>query len=76
MEKPYSKLGHEPCRLLRWKGMFIDVESDPTVPASNDQIYWCAETLTCLGPDGQVAAPVTCSPDRRCYDELTDIKLT
>ena len=76
MEKPYRDLAHEPCRLLRWKAMFIDVESDPTVPPSNDQIYWCSETQTCIGPDGLIAAPVRCSPERKCYDELTVIKFT
>ncbi len=71
MNKPYSNLGHEPCRLLRWKGMFIDSESDPSVPPSNDQIFWCGESLVCIGPDGEVASPEACSPGRSCYDKLT-----
>ncbi len=71
MNKPYKDLPHEPCRLLRWKGMFIDVETDPTVPPSNDQIYWCSETQVCIGPDGQVAEPASCNPGRTCYDKLT-----
>ena len=70
MNKPCSNLNHEPCRLLRWKAMFIDAENDATMP-SNDQIYWCSETQVCIGPDGQIAAPAGCSPDRSCYDDLT-----
>jgi len=71
MDKPYGNLRHEPCRLLRWKSMFINAESNPEVPASNDQIYWCAESQVCIGPDGQVASPSTCGPGRSCYDRLT-----
>jgi hypothetical protein len=71
MIKPYDNLPHEPCRLLRWKAMFIDSEPDPHVPASNDQIYWCGESLTCIGPDNQVASPQECGPGRSCYDKLT-----
>ena len=71
MNKPFGVLPHEPCRLLRWKAMFIDAESDPTVPASNDQIYWCSESQVCIGPDGEVAAPQMCHPGRSCYDPLT-----
>ena len=71
MFKPYGDLPHEPCRLLRWKAMFIDAEHDPNVPASNDQIYWCGESLTCIGPDNGVASPQECGPGRACYDKLT-----
>ncbi len=71
MDKPFENPGHEPCRLLRWKAMFIDSESDPTVQASNDQIYWCAMSQVCIGPDGGVASPKECAPGRSCYDDLT-----
>ncbi|HYK91172.1 MAG TPA: hypothetical protein VE398_20550 [Acidobacteriota bacterium] len=71
MDKPYGNLAHEPCRLLRWKAMFIDAPSDPTVPPSNDQSFWCSRTLLCIGPDGEVAMPKACAPGRSCYDELT-----
>jgi len=71
MDKPYSNLEHEPCRLLRWKAMFIEAETDPNVPAPNDQIYWCGQSLNCIGPDGGIAAPGECRPGRSCYDELT-----
>jgi len=50
--------------------MFIDVEPDPTVPPSNDQIYWCSQTQVCVGPDGKVAAPAACHPGRSCYSDV------
>ncbi len=70
MDKPYSNLAHEPCPLLRWKGMFIDALSDPDVPPSNDQIYWCSQTQVCIGPDGDPAEPAACSPQRMCYEHV------
>jgi hypothetical protein len=76
MDRPFKVQGYEVCRLLRWKSMFIEAESDPTVPPSNDGAYWCATTQVCIGPDGQVAAPEGCSPERSCYDKLTLIQFT
>jgi hypothetical protein len=58
------------CRGLRWKGMFIDSPPDPTIPNPRDGFCWCRHTLTCLGPDGQVAEPAACLPGRRCYEGL------
>ena len=76
MDRPFGKLDHEVCRLLRWKSMFIEAESDPTVPPSNDQNYWCVQTQVCIGPDGQLADPASCSPSRSCYDPLSIVKFT
>ena len=76
MDKPFGKMEHEVCRLLRWKAMFIEAESVPTVPPSNDRSFWCAQTQVVTGPDGQVAEPESCSPNRSCYDQLTVIKFT
>ncbi len=56
------------CRGLRWKGMFIDSPPDPTIPNPHDGLCWCRHTLTCLGPDGEVAEPAACIPGRRCYE--------
>ncbi|MBI4481374.1 MAG: hypothetical protein HY652_00650 [Acidobacteria bacterium] len=70
MQEPLGNLGYEVCRCLRWKGMFIDAEPDPTVPPCNDRLFWCMHTQTCLGPDGQVAEPEQCKPGRGCYDRL------
>lgn len=61
---------HNPnlCSSLRWKGQFILAERDPTVPASNDGLFWCIHTQTCIGPDGRVAEPGKCSsPFRTCH---------
>jgi hypothetical protein len=56
------------CSALRWKGQFILAEHDPTVPPCNDGLYWCMHTQTCIGPDGMLAEPSTCSgPDRKCH---------
>ena len=56
------------CQCLRWKGMFIGVPHDPSVPPSTDGRFWCVYTQTCLGPDGQLAEPSEClSEDRACY---------
>lgn len=55
------------CRLLRTKGMFIDSEPDPEVPNPSDGLCWCVHTQTLLGPDGKVAEPETCGPERSCH---------
>jgi hypothetical protein len=61
---------HHPdlCPCLRWKGMFIQVEHDPSVPPAADNNYWCVYTQTCIGPDGKLAEPIECiSGERACY---------
>ena len=61
---------HDPnlCSSLRWKGQFILAERDPTVPASNDGLFWCIHTQTCIGPDGKLAEPGNCcSGERGCH---------
>ncbi len=56
------------CPYLRWKGQFILSEPDPTVPESNDGLFWCMFTQTCIGPDGKLAEPGECScTDRACH---------
>jgi hypothetical protein len=56
------------CHCLRWKGMFVQVERDPTVPPTNDGLYWCLYTQNCIGPDGELAEPGNCSSgDRKCH---------
>ena len=53
---------------LRWKGLFIDAEPDPTLPRSNDGLFWCMHTQTCIGPDGKLAEPGNCHhSDRKCH---------
>lgn len=56
------------CANLRWKGMYIWAERDPTVGPTSDGCFWCQHTQTCLGPDGGVAEPSLCdSHDRKCH---------
>jgi len=56
------------CTALRWKQQFIGVDQDPTVPPTNDGLFWCIHTQTCIGPDGQLAEPGNCSsPGRKCH---------
>jgi hypothetical protein len=56
------------CTSLRWKQQFIGVDHDPTVPPTNDGLFWCIHTQTCIGPDGQLAEPGTCaSAGRQCH---------
>jgi len=56
------------CPHLRWKGFFIDVEDDPSVPSMRSGHFWCVHTHNCLGPDRELAEPGECSsPERSCY---------
>lgn len=56
------------CPSLRWKGQFISVEHDPSVPPTNDGLFWCMHTQTCIGPDGQLAEPGNCKHSgRSCH---------
>ena len=56
------------CPALRWKGQFVLSEPDPTVPRSNDGLFWCLHTQTCIGPDGELAEPGNCaSNNRTCH---------
>ena len=56
------------CEALRWKGMFIWGEPDPSVQPSNSGYFWCRHTQNCLGPDGKTAEPGSCdSSERRCH---------
>ena len=42
------------CARLRWKGLYVDVEPDPSIPNPKDGFFWCTHTMSCLGPDGKV----------------------
>ena len=56
------------CPALRWKGQFVLSEHDPNVQSSNDGLFWCMHTQTCIGPDGEVAEPGNCaSKSRSCH---------
>jgi len=56
------------CPSLRWKGQFIGVEHDPSVPDANSGLFWCVYTQNCLGPDGELAEPGNCcKASRSCH---------
>lgn len=59
-----------PCSRLRWKGMFVDVEPDPSIPNTKDGFFWCSLTMTCLGSDGRVCGDGRCDEGRPCFDPL------
>ena len=56
------------CSALRWKGQFIATDRDSTVPPTNDGLFWCMHTQTCIGPDGELAEPGNCASKlRACH---------
>ncbi|MCK6520297.1 hypothetical protein L6R49_02545 [Myxococcota bacterium] len=61
------------CKHLRWKG-HREHREDPRrvldVFALNEVPYSCAQSVESWGPDGGLACPERCSPDRRCYVEF------
>jgi hypothetical protein len=67
-QERFDTSGEALCTSLRWKQQFIGVDHDPTVPPSNDGLFWCMHTQSCIGPDGELAEPGNCSsPGRQCH---------
>ncbi len=62
-----SNIDEDRCDFLRWKGLFIEAEWDPSIPHSSSRDFWCHKTQTCLGPDGKVADDYECNETRGCY---------
>ena len=62
-----TRLDDDRCDNLRWKGMYVEAEWDPTVPHSMDRLFWCQKTQQCLGPDGKLVDDYECNPARKCY---------
>jgi hypothetical protein len=62
-----TRIDEDRCDNLRWKGMFINAEWDPTVPHGNDRLFWCQKTQNCLGPDGKSVDEYECHEGRGCY---------
>jgi len=60
--------GHGCCSYLRWKGMFIDVEPDCSIPNTRDGLFWCSLSMNCLGPDSHVADEQSCCSGRVCFE--------
>lgn len=65
-----AQLDDDRCLNLRWKGLYIQAEWDPTIPHSGDRLFWCQNTQRCLGPDGKVADDYECNETRKCYEGL------
>ena len=61
-------LGHERCRFLTHKEMFYETGREPSGRRSGSELFWCSQTQTCLGPDGQMVDDRACSPGRACYE--------
>ena len=56
------------CSNLHSKSLYVWAEPDETVPRSNEGLFWCALTQTCIGPDGKLAEPGNCcSSERNCH---------
>ena len=56
------------CPSLRWKRQFFEAQRAASVPNSNEGLFWCVHTQTCIGPDGEVAEPGNCcSATRTCH---------
>ena len=62
------------CEKLRWKGMYIEAEWDPTIQHSNDGAFWCQHTFTCLGPDGKVKAAYSQEVSLQVGNEIEEVK--
>ena len=62
-----TPLDDDRCDHMRWKGMYIEAEWDPTVPHSGDRLFWCHKTQQCVGPDGKIVDDYECNPARACY---------
>ena len=58
------------CLGLRWKGMFIDADDDPTVQLSNSRIYWCVFSQNPVGPDGGALDVDRPTAPRTCYKRV------
>ena len=58
------------CLALRHKGMYVGAVPDPEEEHIYDTYeatwYWCGETQTGFGPDGQPIGPHECKAGRRC----------
>ncbi len=66
----------EVCRCLREKKMFYEAQVGAVSggrdilpePSGATGPFWCAQTQSLLGPDGQVADTESCRPGRSCCE--------
>ena len=58
------------CLNLRHKGMYVTSTPDPDqgkfFDAYDAAAYWCVETASGFGPDGEPVRPDCCIGDRDC----------
>ncbi len=60
---------HPVCKRLRTKGYYVTGPDDvDLVEFSSTASYWCAHTLTVLGPDDILCAPEACRLGRTCFE--------
>lgn len=60
------------CRELRSKKYYF-LQTMPTEEAQlldGSNYCWCRRTMQALGPDGNLAHPQECGPNRACYQSL------
>jgi len=57
----------EVCQRLRAKTLFYE-EPDEQRPGAPEGPFWCAQTQSLVGPDGQVADAESCRPGRTCCE--------
>jgi hypothetical protein len=69
MEHQLNMIDTERCARLRWKGLYVGDALDSDVPGSDDQLFWCNRTQTCLGPDGKAVDKYECDETRACYEK-------
>ncbi|HYP04895.1 MAG TPA: hypothetical protein VER03_01565 [Bryobacteraceae bacterium] len=62
-----ARIDDDRCANLRWKGMFIPAEWDPSIQHCNDRSFWCHKTQIPLGPDGQIVDDYECHEGRDCF---------
>jgi hypothetical protein len=65
-----TRIGDDRCENLRWKGLYIEAEWDPTIQHGNDGAFWCHRTQIPIGPDGKVVDEYECCETRSCYKPL------
>ena len=58
------------CLRIRTKGMYVAAVVDPAESSFYDpyeaSAYWCIDTHSGFGPDGQPVRPDVCRGDRGC----------
>lgn len=62
----------EVCRCLREKTLFYEPPELPgeLAPGAAEGPFWCAQTQSLLGPDGQIADSESCRPGRACCETV------